>query len=108
MQGKANTFKIKTIDLGDLSELEVWHDGAGFGSGWHLNYIEVRCEATGRVYYFPCGRWLDKKEDDGLTRRRLKVRGCAAAYCCVLQTEVCADELAHDACLRAVCPLAWY
>ncbi len=25
------------------------------------------------MYYFPCGRWLDKKEDDGAIRRRLPV-----------------------------------
>lgn len=26
-----------------------------------------------QVYYFPCGRWLDIKEDDGAIRRRLPV-----------------------------------
>lgn len=61
--------------------MQVWHDGAGFGAGWHLDYIEVRAPAShaGKVTYFYCGRWLDKKEDDGLIRRRLKVRAAGRA-----------------------------
>ena len=36
-------------DLGDLSELEIWHDGKGFGAGWHLDFVEVHSSATGKV-----------------------------------------------------------
>lgn len=49
--------------------------------------LHTPCTCPPQVYYFPCGRWLDAKEDDGLTRRRLKatrkdprafkVRACA-------------------------------
>ncbi|KXZ51726.1 hypothetical protein GPECTOR_11g173 [Gonium pectorale] len=72
-RGKADAFVLKMPDLGDLTELEVWHDGSGFGAGWHLDYVEVHSSATGKVYYFYCGRWLDTKEDDGAIRRRLPV-----------------------------------
>ncbi|GIL93966.1 hypothetical protein Vretimale_245 [Volvox reticuliferus] len=72
-RGKSDTFVYKMPDLGDLTELEIWHDGTGFGAGWHLDYVEVHSSATGKVYYFPCGRWLDTKEDDGAIRRRLQV-----------------------------------
>jgi hypothetical protein len=27
-------FFFKLADLGELSELEIWHDGAGLGAGW--------------------------------------------------------------------------
>ncbi|GLC54185.1 hypothetical protein PLESTB_000832700 [Pleodorina starrii] len=72
-RAKADKFIFKMPDLGDLTELEIWHDGTGFGAGWHLDYVEVHSGATGKVYYFPCGRWLDAKEDDGAIRRRLPV-----------------------------------
>ncbi|KAG2432966.1 hypothetical protein HXX76_008694 [Chlamydomonas incerta] len=72
-QGKSDKFIFKMADLGDLSELEIWHDGKGFGAGWHLDFVEVHSSATGKVYYFPCGRWLAEDEDDGAIRRRLQV-----------------------------------
>ncbi|KAG2501257.1 hypothetical protein HYH03_001064 [Edaphochlamys debaryana] len=72
-RGKADQFVFKLPDLGDLTELEIWHDNSGLGPGWHLDYVEVHSSATGKVYYFPCGRWLDTKEDDGQIRRRLHV-----------------------------------
>ncbi len=36
-------------DMGDLTELEIWHDGTGFGAGWHLDFVEVHSSATGKV-----------------------------------------------------------
>lgn len=48
-QGKADTFVFKMADLGDLSELEVWHDNSGLGPGWHLDFVEVHSSATGKV-----------------------------------------------------------
>lgn len=49
----------------------MWHDNSGLGPGWHLDYIEVQSSATGRVYYFPCSQWFDKKQGDGAIKRRL-------------------------------------
>ena len=48
-QGKHDTFVFKMPDLGDLKELEIWHDGKGFGAGWHLDFVEVHSSATGKV-----------------------------------------------------------
>ncbi len=30
-------------------------------------------DSTGVSYFFPCGRWFDKKEEDGATERLLPV-----------------------------------
>lgn len=90
---------------GELTELEVWHDNGGLGPGWHLDYIEVHSSATNRVYYFPCGKWLDKKQGDGLIKRRLvatlKVGLCNPAYGGCPRSLHCArsqDGVGHGAC----------
>ncbi len=36
--------------------------------------MEIIDDATGNEYYFPCEKWFDKKEDDGLVERILEVR----------------------------------
>ena len=51
----------------------VGHDNKGDKPGWHLHLVEVTHLPTSRLYYFPCGRWLDKQQDDGLILRTLKV-----------------------------------
>lgn len=40
--------------------------------GWHLDHVEVVAN-TGGEYFFPCQKWFDKKEDDGLVERILEV-----------------------------------
>eukprot|EP00983_Pelagomonas_calceolata_P121540 1160808-Pelagomonas_calceolata.AAC.20 len=42
-------------------------------TGWHLDHVEVWDDATGQRYFFPCQRWLDKTEEDGLIERVLDV-----------------------------------
>ena len=37
--------------------------------------VEVTHLPTGRLYYFPCDRWLDRQQDDGHIVRLLKVLG---------------------------------
>ncbi|KAF5839075.1 Lipase/lipooxygenase [Dunaliella salina] len=69
--GKADTFQLSMVDLGDLSRLDVWHDNSGRNSGWNLDYIEIRSSAMNRVWYFPCFQWLDARQGDGQTRRLL-------------------------------------
>lgn len=49
VQAKSDAFDFGFPDLGQLQELTVWHDGSGFGSGWHLNYIEVHNIVTKQV-----------------------------------------------------------
>eukprot|EP00955_Chlamydomonas_euryale_P092515 364711-Chlamydomonas_euryale.AAC.4 len=41
-------------DLGELRQLEVWHDNGGFGAAWHLDYIEVQNTKTRQVWDGVC------------------------------------------------------
>jgi hypothetical protein len=61
-----------TVDVGDLTNLKVWHDSKGLGAGWHLDSITVSNGA--KTWLFPCNRWLDKEEDDGAVSRELFVK----------------------------------
>ena len=50
----------------------IGHDNSGFGgAGWMLDNVEVEAPSLSKRLHFPCGRWLDKKEDDGLIEREL-------------------------------------
>ena len=42
-------------------------------AGWHLDYVEIKDDATGVSYFFPCGKWFDKGEDDRQIERILPV-----------------------------------
>ena len=48
------------------------HDNKGAKPGWHLDLVEVTHLPSGRLYYFPCGRWLDSAQG-GKIERTLKV-----------------------------------
>lgn len=52
----------------------------GGSSGWFLDWVEVDAPSQGQRLRFPCGRWLDRGEDDGAIVRDL--------YPADLQTEV--------------------
>lgn len=53
---------------------------SGGSSGWFLDWVEVDAPSQGQRLRFPCGRWLDKGEDDGAIVRDL--------YPAELQTEL--------------------
>lgn len=53
-----------------LEWVRIGHDGKGMGSGWHLKQVAIQKE-NGQSYEFPCDRWLDRNEDDGLIEREL-------------------------------------
>ena len=38
-RGKTDKFTVEAIDIGPLKKLKVWHDGKGFGAGWHLDKV---------------------------------------------------------------------
>jgi hypothetical protein len=41
-KGKTDSFELLLpLQLGELLELGVWHDGKGLGAGWHLDFVEV-------------------------------------------------------------------
>ena len=44
---------------------------SGGSSGWFLDWVEIDAPSQGQRLRFPCGRWLDKGEDDGAIVRDL-------------------------------------
>uniref|UniRef100_A0A7S3VHN2 PLAT domain-containing protein n=1 Tax=Dunaliella tertiolecta TaxID=3047 RepID=A0A7S3VHN2_DUNTE len=82
LDGSKNNFERSQVDtfllkkqksLGELKKIKIGHDNHGAGPGWHLDHVEVWDDATGQRYFFPCQRWLDKTEEDGLIERVLDV-----------------------------------
>nr|XP_032809632.1 lipoxygenase homology domain-containing protein 1-like [Petromyzon marinus] len=49
-----------------LARLTVGHDNSGAAPGWFCEKVVVLCPGTGVEQTFPCGRWLDRREGDGL------------------------------------------
>ena len=67
-------FLIEVPYLGDIRRLTVCHDGWGLGAGWHLDRIKVKNVIDGKVYQFPCDRWLDSGSGDRQIMRDLVER----------------------------------
>uniref|UniRef100_A0A8C4HEN1 Lipoxygenase homology domains 1b n=1 Tax=Dicentrarchus labrax TaxID=13489 RepID=A0A8C4HEN1_DICLA len=70
-QGMINEFTVEAVDLGDLEKLRIGHDNSGASAGWFLDWVKVDAPSRGQRLCFPCGRWLDKGEDDGALVRDL-------------------------------------
>ena len=66
-------FTVNANDLGNLNQLEVWHDNSGLNAGWYLDKIKV--EATGIKSVFLCEQWLDKSNGDKQIKRILQKEG---------------------------------
>jgi len=66
------------VDLKDLSQLVLSHDGRGHGAGIFVEKVivmEVDTKRSNLHHVFPCGRWLDTQEDDRVTERMLHMIG---------------------------------
>eukprot|EP01048_Picozoa_sp_COSAG05_P003976 COSAG05_NODE_197_length_14521_cov_113.902995_1_plen_1885_part_00 len=70
-KAETNVFKVQTKDIGALQKIRIGHDGQGFGSGWMMESAEVIDDGTGVACKFPCYRWFDEGQDDGLIVRDL-------------------------------------
>ncbi|XP_076018180.1 lipoxygenase homology domain-containing protein 1 [Genypterus blacodes] len=70
-QGKTDEFIVEAVDLGPLKRVTIGHDNFGGSPGWFLDWVEIDAPCQGQKLHFPCGRWLDKKEDDGAIKRDL-------------------------------------
>ncbi|XP_070844973.1 lipoxygenase homology domain-containing protein 1 [Chaetodon trifascialis] len=71
-QGMTDEFTVEAVDIGTLKKLRIGHDNCGGGSaGWFLDWVEIDAPSLGQKLRFPCGRWLDKGEDDGAIMRDL-------------------------------------
>ncbi|KAK1803299.1 hypothetical protein P4O66_004083 [Electrophorus voltai] len=62
--GLIDEFTIEAVDLGSLKRIRIGHDNAGASPGWFLDWVEIDAPSLGQCLRFPCGRWLDKGEDD--------------------------------------------
>uniref|UniRef100_A0A3Q2Z1R5 Lipoxygenase homology PLAT domains 1 n=1 Tax=Hippocampus comes TaxID=109280 RepID=A0A3Q2Z1R5_HIPCM len=79
-QGAINEFTVEAVHLGELEKLRIGHDNSGGSPGWFLDWVEIDAPSQGLRLRFPCGRWLDRGEDDGAIVRDL--------YPAELQTEL--------------------
>eukprot|EP01121_Diplochlamys_sp_Union-15-3_P013545 TRINITY_DN4215_c0_g1_i1.p1 TRINITY_DN4215_c0_g1~~TRINITY_DN4215_c0_g1_i1.p1 ORF type:complete len:964 (-),score=265.67 TRINITY_DN4215_c0_g1_i1:44-2935(-) len=70
-RGKEDVFGLELVELGDIKKIRIGHDNSGVGSGWFLDKVTVSNLTTGQQWFFPCGRWLDKDEDDKQIEREL-------------------------------------
>nr|XP_057920226.1 lipoxygenase homology domain-containing protein 1 isoform X2 [Doryrhamphus excisus] len=71
-RGMTDEFTVEAVDIGPLKKLRIGHDNHGGGSaGWFLDWVEIDAPSLGQKLRFPCGRWLDKGEDDGAIMRDL-------------------------------------
>ncbi|CAJ1070168.1 lipoxygenase homology domain-containing protein 1-like [Xyrichtys novacula] len=71
-RGMIDEFIVEAVDIGLLRKLRIGHDNCGGGSaGWFLDWVEIDAPSLGQKLRFPCGRWLDKGEDDGAIIRDL-------------------------------------
>jgi len=69
--GHVGDFNVHGLDIGDIKQFDVWHDNSGLGPGWFLDRVYVELEESKQKWMFPCGKWLDKSEDDGKIKRTL-------------------------------------
>ncbi|KAM6289832.1 lipoxygenase homology domain-containing protein 1 [Aegotheles albertisi] len=68
-RGKVDEFTVESVDIGDLKKIKIGHDNTGNSNGWFLEWVEIDAPSLGQCLKFPCGRWLDKSEDDGAIER---------------------------------------
>lgn len=50
-------FEIEAVQLESLKNIDVWHDGKGLGSGWHLDKVIISESPQSHTQYiFQCQR----------------------------------------------------
>ncbi|HAA33026.1 MAG TPA: hypothetical protein DCE56_41540 [Cyanobacteria bacterium UBA8553] len=58
-----DTYEVRVDkELGNIEKVRIWHDNAGSGAGWYLDWIKV--ELSGISWNFSAYRWLATDEDD--------------------------------------------
>uniref|UniRef100_A0A8C5H2G2 Lipoxygenase homology domain-containing protein 1-like n=1 Tax=Gouania willdenowi TaxID=441366 RepID=A0A8C5H2G2_GOUWI len=70
-RGMIDEFTVEAVDLGPLKKIQIGHDNGGGSAGWFLDWVEIDAPSLGQKLRFPCGRWLDRGEDDGAIVRDL-------------------------------------
>nr|XP_020662186.1 lipoxygenase homology domain-containing protein 1 [Pogona vitticeps] len=64
-RGRIDIFTLDTSDIGKIKRILIGHDNVGLRAGWHLASVQIIIPVHGKLYNFPCNRWLDKTEADG-------------------------------------------
>ena len=50
-------FTVPAVDLGDVTSINVGHDGKGIGSGWKLDKVIIKQQASGsKAFLFECDK----------------------------------------------------
>ncbi|XP_019387226.1 PREDICTED: lipoxygenase homology domain-containing protein 1 [Crocodylus porosus] len=71
-RARTDVFHIEIAALlSPLSRVTIGHDNCGVSSGWYCEKVVVYCPFTGIEQTFPCAKWLDEDEGDGLVEREL-------------------------------------
>jgi hypothetical protein len=65
--GQRDVFTFKDLEwLGELSKIQIGHDGRGFRAGWTLDSVEITEVTTRRAWFCKCGETIDHgRHDDG-------------------------------------------
>lgn len=70
-RGMVDDFDREAKSVGDIKQVRIRHDNSNDGPGWFLSKITVLDLRTGRMWTFPCNRWLARDEDDKKLDRTL-------------------------------------
>ena len=70
-RGRTDTFTVFAPNVGKITKLKIWHDSTRPFAGWYLDDIGIVDKSCWKQWEFPCYRWLDRGQDDGLTCREL-------------------------------------
>lgn len=96
-RGEAACFDFSCAQLGELQQLEVWHDSSGPQPAWHLAYVEVTELRSGKVWSCP---------SMGLIVLKAAHFHCAA-FSCGTYAAVGAARLSPHANMWVITSLAW-
>ncbi|ELT98105.1 hypothetical protein CAPTEDRAFT_225952 [Capitella teleta] len=70
-RGRVDAFEFLAVDLLTLTKVTIGHDCQEKGAGWCVYKVQVKCNQG--EFHFPCNRWLDAGQDDGMVERTLDV-----------------------------------
>ncbi|CAF4048737.1 unnamed protein product, partial [Rotaria sordida] len=63
-RGHTDEFEIEAMDIGEPKKIKIGHDDSGFRPDWFLERVEIDVPKFGRIWIFPCGKWLSISKGD--------------------------------------------
>jgi lipoxygenase homology domain-containing protein 1 len=61
-KNKTDEFKLNGLDVGEVTKINLSHDGKSMGDGWYVDTVTI--VVKGLTTEFKCDRWLDVGEGD--------------------------------------------